>query len=1766
MNSKLIRLPGFVAVSAVCIALVLSTTMEAQTVNIQTISAPISIQNVSPVSHFSMFSFDRKLDQVDDVMVSQGSLSFSETDLAVPGVGGLGFAIVRNYDSRRFKSESGTIAKEGWGAYGGRGWSFSIGMRATVFDSPTADMKRVAIQKGSESIELKWNSTKGRYEDISPGGRGVATVAGDFSSIRYVVNGQTYYFDVPAYKMKVERRTGGLALAAYGYEIKYVEDPNGNRVTWAYDELGMGDESEVFGSLKSKWDAYQVAMARLARQQGDGWPKDEWNSNEVIYEAAYEAYKRVGPEAATYFTGHTSAEYMWAFRLLAAKEGGSTSRERPTAIADIGKTVKEWSDAYQAIAEGYIPYVMGINPGKLGGVLYNEPVNSATAVFIKYRPRIRQITDSKGRVYEVGYHHLDGQRGGEWDFRIASVGYQGVNGNEQRITYRYSPSGQLTAVNRPGMPKTTYEYVSYRLNKPGGIERVLDWNGSLEGEYLSTRTVEGLNKVGYTWGDQYEAEQCRIDCGYWDSRITSWYVEVWKDGLRIKHPETAYPVVTRRDVTDLTTETSESTLITYPQNVYYNGLVSVAKKSGFKPSYSTDADATEYAFDSAMISDTKNRILATEYKFREGLVVTQNQGNMTSETQWEFSKVQPVKTTIRIEGVVQSESEIMARDQYQNPTVTMTRKGVTDWIKTETEYSTDGAHIGQNMVCLPVRTMTYPVSDPTQKRTKSTVYSSKGQPVEEYEGEVGTGRLVGKIRYDGQGRVVEQRSPSPFGDQVVSTVYEDGVASEIVRTTKAGKTVTVELSKNTGQVLKETDINGGETTYKYDDYGRPIQMMAPNGAIKTTAYSGDLKTTTVAAGGHTTRTRIDGFGRVEWVDNPPGQDDVAYRYYYGGAVEGVYTGQMSGDAPPTTVKNRYTYDSKLRKTSVVTDFGTTSYSYDDVARKVRITDPKGRYTERTTDELGKRKLDYSSADNTTEQYEYTVFGELIQTTDPRGLIHRQDVDRYGRLEKSYATGTTVAGLTVRAIPTYFRGFPDMIKGTTIMTPTGQVAASYEKGYDGEGRPISMSMNGVVQETNGYDSGANAKGQLTSSQTPDGVTSYSYDSMGRVTQLQTKVTRGGLNVTLTTSQEFNAVNGKRSAEKYGDGTQLNYDYDATTQLVAQMRYNGTPIARYTYNPNGTVQMVMLGNGIKLTYTYEKEVLLKTITATTSTNTTMYTQTYSYDDVGLMTETNHNDYVRNRGNLKREYVYSAVNDLRQTKVTFTPISPSRSTSVFQYDYEFDANGNPLKFETPLMKRISGRNFTIDGNADQVVTRRNPELNQEERYYYDGEGRLIRRDLINLVTTQVLKTTVYEYNYQGQLTQVKVDGKVVGRYGYDHLRQRIYRDAPGESSAPILYQWNSRGQIIAEWQVGMAKPLVKYVYSGNQKLAMVRPDKTGTERTYYFINNAQGTPVMIVDSTGTARSRYNLDEWGNPNPVLMGDMREVNYTGKKLDPESGLYYFNQRYYDPTIGRFLTEDPAGQAYNPYLYAGNNPLMYVDPDGELWWFVGMIIGGVVAGWGKDLSRADTWRDIAFGAAVGAVAGAGMDLGLSSGWFSKVGLEFNFNYGGNTLATIGLSQTTQAVSLGAGILGASYSLYSVATPLFKEQHSPGLGNYDPDNEMYPVVVEKTLAQSPLEWLDTTLVDPMMAHTQIFEPKKWFGERDRQGTWSFGGMNSKDPNGLMNTEDSATYKGGRILHRFTDVNKYLAAKVSVQQMYQNQMYDFRDFKCHNPMRDMIDATR
>ena len=108
-----------------------------------------------------------------------------------------------------------------------------------------------------------------------------------------------------------------------------------------------------------------------------------------------------------------------------------------------------------------------------------------------------------------------------------------------------------------------------------------------------------------------------------------------------------------------------------------------------------------------------------------------------------------------------------------------------------------------------------------------------------------------------------------------------------------------------------------------------------------------------------------------------------------------------------------------------------------------------------------------------------------------------------------------------------------------------------------------------------------------------------------------------------------------------------------------------------------------------------------------------------------------------------------------------------------------------------------------------------------------------------------------------------------------------------------------------------------------------------------NGHGDVVALTDATGTAVATYDYDAWGvvsvDTEHFANGWRNPYLYDGRdgaRYDAETGLYWLSVRAYDPTLGRFLQHDPLGRAplffaNQPYVYAGNNPLMNVDPSGE---------------------------------------------------------------------------------------------------------------------------------------------------------------------------------------------------------------------------------------------
>jgi RHS repeat-associated protein len=93
-----------------------------------------------------------------------------------------------------------------------------------------------------------------------------------------------------------------------------------------------------------------------------------------------------------------------------------------------------------------------------------------------------------------------------------------------------------------------------------------------------------------------------------------------------------------------------------------------------------------------------------------------------------------------------------------------------------------------------------------------------------------------------------------------------------------------------------------------------------------------------------------------------------------------------------------------------------------------------------------------------------------------------------------------------------------------------------------------------------------------------------------------------------------------------------------------------------------------------------------------------------------------------------------------------------------------------------------------------------------------------------------------------------------------------------------------------------------------------------------------TSLTNSSGTAAQTYTYDSFGNVTASSGSLTNPFQYTGRELDPETGLYYYRARYYDAHAGRFMSEDASGfsAGINFYRYVHNRPSVLVDPSGQV--------------------------------------------------------------------------------------------------------------------------------------------------------------------------------------------------------------------------------------------
>ncbi|MBF0478533.1 MAG: RHS repeat-associated core domain-containing protein [Candidatus Omnitrophica bacterium] len=393
----------------------------------------------------------------------------------------------------------------------------------------------------------------------------------------------------------------------------------------------------------------------------------------------------------------------------------------------------------------------------------------------------------------------------------------------------------------------------------------------------------------------------------------------------------------------------------------------------------------------------------------------------------------------------------------------------------------------------------------------------------------------------------------------------------------------------------------------------------------------------------------------------------------------------------------------------------------------------------------------------------------------------------------------------------------------------------------------------------------------------------------------------------------------------------------------------------YNVFGQATQTTYGNGTVTTNTYDSTngrlMGIKTVDAS---NTTLQDLHYTYDSIGNILT-----IVDNKNTASQTFQYDELNRL----VTANGATYGAKT------YDYDKVGN---IESKDGKVYS---YAENGAGPHAVT----SLSDGSTYSYDLNGNMKSKTVTGSLTS-------YSYSTENRLTSVVKSGATIAQYTYDGDggRTRAVITTAGQSATTV-----SIGSIYEE----TAGIPTRNIFLGGQRVASV--SATGA---YFYLTDHLGGTNVLTDSTGVKKELIEYDPFGSySRHEKYGTSDEVArfyFTGKKLDGDTGLYFFEARFYDPSLGRFITPDtliqsPSNpQTFNRYSYCGNNPVNRIDPSGHKWswtkfWHaaVGAIVGvtaaillGPVALGGTGFF-ATAWGAAAFGGALGGAITGGLDGG-----------------------------------------------------------------------------------------------------------------------------------------------------------------------------------------------
>ncbi|MGK3994507.1 RHS repeat-associated core domain-containing protein [Sorangium sp. So ce1024] len=738
-----------------------------------------------------------------------------------------------------------------------------------------------------------------------------------------------------------------------------------------------------------------------------------------------------------------------------------------------------------------------------------------------------------------------------------------------------------------------------------------------------------------------------------------------------------------------------------------------------------------------------------------------------------------------------------------------------------------------------------------------------------------------------------------------------------------------------GQVDKAV-VGGAVTSWTYDEAGNPTSYTDPMG--NTTRYQWEPRSRlrlVIDPLGRMTELLRDKEGRNMGKVDPAGHVWANERDARG-LVTAVITpnghrfevarderGLIREERLPTGDTITYDHDEhgNLRRVKLP-EGGEWRFEHDELGRRWRATDPLGRTCQVWRDPCG-RVVAYRDPAGGVTHLRWDAEGRLVEHINPDGAVHRF---AWGGLHR-------IAALT----------YPD---GTT-----------FRQLFDREGNLVQVRAPNGERHRRWYD----RIGRPVREETPDGrSTTFAHDALGRLT----KVTNGANESIIYT---YNPASELVSAE-YADGSVEQFEYDERSLLIAAEGPHFRIEA--TYDPDmrlvGETQTVA---GVSAKIAYVRDALGECKRYETSLGHAVdlertgrgHVKAVVLDGVvrvdlerdlhglvrryrvssGLLVEQSFDDLDRLLGARLSPATRTGV--LAETTMSYSPaghllqhtlrhdkharqqsftydwrgrlISAASGTDVRQFSY--DALDNVVETTPGAPARAYGRGSLLHAVGDVQLS-------------WDGAGRL--RERVQPAPGGRTERTSYAWDGRGCLQRITTASGLTVHVVHDvqgrRLSKIVRRTTDGSLVTESRYVWD-HDRLVHEIRKGAdGRAEVHTFFSEGERAPVPRLARIGGDWRWVVTHN-NGLPVLLADLDGRAATELQLDVWGGTSSGTAPPELALRFSGQVADTETGLHENHFRYYDPTIGRYITPEPMGMlgGWNPFAYC-INPVGWVDPLG----------------------------------------------------------------------------------------------------------------------------------------------------------------------------------------------------------------------------------------------